>query len=92
MKRWTLKLKPSARRELRQLEGGPRQAALDLFEELIEEGPAIVEAIELRSNSDIWRVRFHDGYRMVYQVFEGQRLIRVLRIRRRSIAYEGMKT
>jgi mRNA-degrading endonuclease RelE of RelBE toxin-antitoxin system len=64
---------------------------VDLFEELIEEGPAIAGATELRSNPDIWRVRFQGSYRMVYQVFEGQRLIRVLRIRPRSIAYKGMK-
>jgi len=65
---------------------------LELFGELIEDGPEIIDAIELRSNSGIWRARFYDGYRMVYQVFEGQRLIRVLRIQRRSIAYEGTKT
>jgi mRNA-degrading endonuclease RelE of RelBE toxin-antitoxin system len=62
-----------------------------MFEELIEEGQAIAGATELRSNPDIWRVRFHDGYRMVYEVFSGQRLIRVLRLRPRSIAYKGMK-
>jgi mRNA-degrading endonuclease RelE of RelBE toxin-antitoxin system len=74
VKRWALKLKPSARRELRQLEGGPRQRAVDFFEELIAEGPAIAGAIELRSNPDIWRVRFHEAYRMVYQVFEGREI------------------
>jgi mRNA-degrading endonuclease RelE of RelBE toxin-antitoxin system len=89
-------LKPAARRELRQLDMGPRQEAIALILELADEGPRIagaieLRAIELRANPDLWRVRFHDGYRMIYRVVQSRKLISVLRIRPRLTAYKGMK-
>jgi mRNA-degrading endonuclease RelE of RelBE toxin-antitoxin system len=89
---WKVELSNSARRELRQLDDGSRQAAAELLEELAED-PALVHAIELRGKPDTWRARFHhDRYRMIYQISKGRRHIRVTRIRARPTAYEGMKS
>ena len=74
-----------------ELDDGPRQAALQLFDELAEEGPRVVSAIELSANPDIWGVRFHGDYRMVYRASRARRRIIVLCIRPRSIAYKGMR-
>jgi mRNA-degrading endonuclease RelE of RelBE toxin-antitoxin system len=89
---WNVELRPLARRQLRLLPEGPRQAALDVFDELRELGPALVEAIRMRGYVETWRVRFHhDAYRMVYQVSRTRRHTVVTRMRPRPIAYEGMK-
>ena len=58
MNAWKVELTPSAQRELRQLEAGPRQAALELIEDLADD-PVLVPAIELNSNPDNWRAHFH---------------------------------
>ena len=39
-----------------------------MIEEMTEEGPELLSAIEIRANPDTWRLRFHDRYRMIYQV------------------------
>jgi mRNA-degrading endonuclease RelE of RelBE toxin-antitoxin system len=88
---WKVELTPSAQRELRQLEAGPRQAALELIEDLADD-PVLVPAIELNSNPDNWRARFHhDRYRMIYQISSSRKHTLVTRIRLRPIAYENMK-
>jgi mRNA-degrading endonuclease RelE of RelBE toxin-antitoxin system len=76
---------------LRQLDDGPRQAAQDLIEEMTEEGPELLSAPELRASPDTWRVRFHDRYRMIYQVSKDRKHIYVTGIRTRRVAYKGMK-
>ena len=92
MNGWAIELRQSAQRELRLLEDGPRQAAIDLLEDLRDLGPILVSAIQLRAHKDVWRACFHDDrYRMIYQVAKGQKRIIVLRIRIRSTAYKGMK-
>jgi len=67
---WTVELRPAARKELRQLEDGPRRSAAFVIEELAEEGPELTGAIPMRGYTDTWRVRFHnERFRMVYRVF-----------------------
>lgn len=92
MNGWQVEVTPSAQRELRQLlEDGPRQAALELIEDLAEE-PAMIPALELDANPGNWRVRFHhDRYRMISQISRSRKHILVTRIRPRPIAYESMK-
>jgi mRNA-degrading endonuclease RelE of RelBE toxin-antitoxin system len=91
--RWTVELRPSAKKEFRQLDEGPKQAASELILDLEEDGPAHVPAIQLRNQPAVWRARFHhDRYRMIYQVAKAQRRIIVKRIRLRPVAYEGMKS
>jgi mRNA-degrading endonuclease RelE of RelBE toxin-antitoxin system len=60
--RWRVDLTRSARRELRNLADGPRQAALDLIEELAEQGPVLAEGIKMRRYVETWRVRFHNDF------------------------------
>ena len=89
---WTVQLSKVARRDLRQLDEGPRQAALELLDDLRELGPALIPAIELRHYPDTWRARFHhELYRMLYLVAKGQKRIIVKRIRPRPTAYIGLK-
>jgi len=88
---WTIELRKSAQRELRQLEDGPKRAAEELLQDLAE-GPTLVTAIEMRGNPGVWRARFHhERYRMIYQISRGRKHILVTRIRPRPTAYEGMK-
>jgi mRNA-degrading endonuclease RelE of RelBE toxin-antitoxin system len=92
MNGWTIELSKSAQRELRLLEDGPRQAAIDLLEDLRESGPALASAISLRGHKDVWRARFHqERYRMIYRIAKGQKRIVVGRIRIRAVAYKGMR-
>jgi len=71
---WTIELSKSAKKELHLLEDGPKQAAIELMEDLRELGPLVVTAIQLRAHKDVWRARFHHGkYRMIYQVAKGQK-------------------
>jgi mRNA-degrading endonuclease RelE of RelBE toxin-antitoxin system len=88
---WKVELTPSAQRQFRRLEDGPRQAAEELLQDLAED-PALIPAVELDANPNTWRVRFHhDRYRMIYQISRGRKHILVTRMRPRPIAYEGMK-
>ena len=63
---------------------------MDLLQDLAED-PTLVPAIELRANPRIWRARFHQDYRMIYQIATGAKRIIVKRIRSRPTAYRGMK-
>ena len=91
MNGWKVEVRPRARKDLRELSEGPRRAALDLFAELMELGPGLEGAIELRANPGTWRVRFHDSYRMLYSASRTRRQILVTRIKPSANAYEGMK-
>jgi mRNA-degrading endonuclease RelE of RelBE toxin-antitoxin system len=87
---WEVRLSPSAQRELRRLDDGPKQAALSAIQELTVEGPALGEAIELSAIPGTSRIRFYGGYRMIFEVLK-ERRIRVTRISPRGIAYVGLR-
>jgi len=88
---WTVELTPAARRQYRQLEDGPKSAAKELLEDLEAEGPELVPALELRGKPRVWRARFHNDYRMIYQIAKAGNRIIVTRIKPPSSAYEGIK-
>jgi mRNA-degrading endonuclease RelE of RelBE toxin-antitoxin system len=88
---WKVELSPTAQREFRQLAEGPKRDAEEVIEDLREQGPALVQAVQLRGYPDLWRVRFHETYRMVYQVSRSRKHIFVTRMRPRRIAYKGMR-
>lgn len=90
MNGWTVALTPAARRDLHLLEDGPQQAATEIIQDLAED-PQLVPAIELRGNPNVWRTRFHNYYRMIYQVSKAERRVIVTRIKPRNTAYQGMK-
>jgi mRNA-degrading endonuclease RelE of RelBE toxin-antitoxin system len=91
LKEWTVEITPTARRQYRQLEDGPKSEARDLLEDLEAEGPDSIPAIELRRNPNVWRIRFHNNYRLIYQLSKAEKRIIVVRIKSRDKAYEGMK-
>ena len=89
--KWEVEVRPRARRELRLLPEGPKREATEILEDL-QDDPLSVPAIQLKSHPPgTMRARFHDGYRMVYQISKPERRVIVSRIRPRSIAYKGMK-
>jgi len=89
--RWTVELRPVARRELRLLDDGPKRDAAALIADLTED-PMQVAAREMRHYQNTWKARFyHDQYRIIYRIARAQRRIVVIRIRPRGTAYEGMK-
>jgi mRNA-degrading endonuclease RelE of RelBE toxin-antitoxin system len=90
--RWTVDLLPAAQKELARLENGPLQEAVSILEDMRENGPEFIPAIELRANPATWRARIHhDRFRMLYQVSRTKKRIVVIRIRPRPSAYEGLK-
>jgi mRNA-degrading endonuclease RelE of RelBE toxin-antitoxin system len=89
---WTIELSKSARREFRLLDEGAKQDAMEILQDLAEEGPVVVPAIELKKYPDAWRARFHhERFRIVYLVSRTRKRIVVIRIRPRPIAYVGLK-
>ena len=52
-------------------------------------GPS-AEAISLEGFDNLWRERL-DGLRVIFEFYPSERLIRVIRIRPRSTAYEGLE-
>lgn len=89
---WSLKLKPSADREFRSLDEGPKRDVAELMQDLREDPFSIPDTIQLRSHPPgTMRTRFHHGYRMVYFISKPERMVYILRIRPRPIAYKGMR-
>ncbi len=88
---WRVELTKSAKRELRELEEGPRREAGELIQDLAVDPTNIPGAIELRANPNHWRIRFHHNYRILYFIAKAQRRVIVRRIRPRPIAYKGIK-
>jgi mRNA-degrading endonuclease RelE of RelBE toxin-antitoxin system len=89
---WKVELSRRAQLDLRSLGHGPRQAALDVIDELSESGPALFRSFEMRGLPNTWKVRFHhEDYRMIYLAIRASKRILVKRIRPRATAYEGMK-
>jgi mRNA-degrading endonuclease RelE of RelBE toxin-antitoxin system len=70
LKEWTVEITPTARRQYRQLEDGPESEGRDLLEDLEAEGPDSIPAVELRRGPNVWRIRFHNNYRLIYQAFK----------------------
>jgi mRNA-degrading endonuclease RelE of RelBE toxin-antitoxin system len=91
VKRWTVDLRPAAKRDLKQLDEGPQRDAVELIQDL-EEDPFSVTAIQLRSHPPgTMRARFHSYYRMVFQISKAEKRVIVLRIRPRDTVYRDMK-
>lgn len=89
---WKVDLTNSAQRDIRQLPDGPKSEALDIVEALIEDGPEAVPTIEMEHYPGRHRTRFYrEAYRMIFDVLERRKSIRIVRIRPRSTAYRGLK-
>lgn len=87
MARYSVELKPSARKELERLPPKLIQRVFPKLEELASE-PRPVGCKKLRGGRAEWRIRVGD-YRVVYTIDDGTLLVSVTRIRHRSEVYEG---
>ncbi|MCU1362369.1 MAG: addiction module toxin, RelE/StbE family [Acidimicrobiaceae bacterium] len=83
---YEIQLSPSAARQLRKLDPNARrrvQAAIDL----LAGNPRPPAAKQLAGGNGEWRVRTGD-YRVIYEIFEGELLVLVLRTGHRREVYE----
>lgn len=88
---WTIEVVPAANREIRALHNeAVKREALEAIADLREEVlPFDVKT--LRGLPGLYRIPFGDHrYRIIYQLSPRKRLIRVLRVRHRSKACQGL--
>ncbi len=86
MKEYLLRFKVSAAKEFRSLPNAVKQRvanALDLLK--LEPRPSGIKKLQ---DSNLYRIRVGD-YRIVYEIDEGDRLIRVTRVRHRREVYRN---
>ena len=87
MGRYSVELKPSARKELERLPGRVIERIFPRLEAL-EEEPRPAGCKKLKGGRDEWRIRVGD-YRVVYTVDDVKLRVSVTRVRHRSEVYEG---
>lgn len=81
---WTVKLPNRVIRQLDVLDDGPREACLDLIEEL-RTGDFEDRAVPLRGHRKVERIRFYrDAYRMIYVIDRRNRRIVITKIAKRD--------
>jgi mRNA interferase RelE/StbE len=85
--RYSVELKPSARKELERLPGRVIERILPRLEAL-EDEPRPAGCKKLKGGRDEWRIRVGD-YRVVYIVDDVKLRVSVTRVRHRSEVYEG---
>lgn len=85
---WTVRLLRKAERQLDQLPDRPREACLDLIDELRH---GDFDAIPLRGYRQFERSRFYRGaYRMIYRINHKTRTVLITRIvKRDETTYKG---
>ena len=76
--------------EIRRLSPDPRQRTHRAIRQLAN-GPHIPESQKLEGHDNLWRVRLGKRWRMVFELDEAERLIRITRVRRRRFAYLGLE-
>lgn len=87
MGRYSVELKPSARKELERLPGRVIERIFPRLEAL-ENEPRPAGCKKLKGGQDEWRIRVGD-YRVVYTVDDVKLRVSVTRVRHRSEVYEG---
>jgi mRNA interferase RelE/StbE len=85
--RYSVELKPSARKELERLPGRVIERIFPRLEAL-ENEPRPAGCKKLKGGQDEWRIRVGD-YRVVYTVDDVKLRVSVTRVRHRSEVYEG---
>ena len=87
MARYSVELKPSARKELDRLPAKLIERIFPRLEALAYE-PRPVGCKKLKGGQQEWRIRVGD-YRVVYTIDDAKLRVSVTRIRHRSEVYEG---
>jgi mRNA interferase RelE/StbE len=85
--KYSVELKPSARKELERLPGKLIERIFPRLEAL-EDEPRPVGCKKLKGGRDEWRLRMGD-YRVVYTIDDVKLRVSVTRVRHRSEVYEG---
>jgi mRNA interferase RelE/StbE len=83
--RFSVQIKPSARKELESLDDHLLAVVLMRIEALAED-PRPDGCKKLRCWSDLWRLRVRE-YRIVYTIDDAARLVTVFRVRHRRDVY-----
>ena len=87
---WKVRTRAEAERDLDLLPDAVRSEALDAIEDLAED-PLPTDSIPLRGYTHRYRIKFYSNrYRIIYDVLEKQRAIRIFRVRPRKDAYRGL--
>ena len=87
---WRVRTRPEAERDLDLLPDAVRSEALDAIEDLAE-NPFPPDSIPLRGHAHRYRIKFYSNrYRIIYDVLENQRAIRIFRVRPRKDIYRGL--
>jgi mRNA interferase RelE/StbE len=83
---YTVRVRRSAAKEIEQLDFPVQQRIAAAIDGLAAE-PRPRACLKLAGPADLWRVRIGD-YRIVYQIDDVERLVRIVVVRHRSKAYE----
>ncbi len=87
MAKYSVELKPSARKELERLSAKLIERIFPKLEALGDE-PRPVGCKKLKGGQQEWRIRVGD-YRVVYTIEDAKLRVSVTRVRHRSEVYEG---
>ena len=87
---WILIIPPYTERDLRQLPDNIWRSAMETIADLRED-PFPEGSLQLEGFQNLYRVRFHGSYRIVYRVSAGRRRVIVERVRPRATAYRGLQ-
>lgn len=80
---YQIEISPPVQREIRQLPGYIRAQAIRLIDTLVH-NPRPARARELRDRENIFRIWLAGRWRIVYAVDDDQRLVLILRVRRKE--------
>ena len=87
---WKVKTRPEAGKDLDRLPDHVRSEALDAIEDLAHD-PFPPDSIMLRGYSSRYRIKFYGNrYRIIYDMLERTRTVRIFRVRHRKDAYRGL--
>ena len=87
---WQVRLLRSARRDLAALEDQVCSEALDAIHDLAED-PFPNDCLWMRGYPNRFRIKLYGNrYRLIYDVSQNQKMLKVLRVRLRKDAYRGL--
>jgi len=87
---YRIEVSPEVRKEIRALPGYVRAQARQIIREL-GDNPRTARAKELRGKPDIWRIWLAGRWRIVYEIDDEVKRLRILRIRqKKQINYESL--
>lgn len=85
---YKVKVKNSAQKEIRTLASRElRNKIVDIIDGLYT-NPTPDDAKKIKGSSNVYRIR-QGNYRIVYQVYESELIVIVIRVRHRKDAYKG---